>query len=292
MRERATRYRFVQRAVSRFMPGETAEDALACARELKQEAIGAVFTFLGENVSDASEAERVTEHYLDLLDHIGTLQLGSEVSVKLTQLGLDLDQEICHSNLVRIVERAGGGSTVWIDMESSPYVDRTLEVYRRIRKAYTNVGICLQAYLHRTAADVASLIPLGACIRLVKGAYKEPPSVAFPKKDQVDENFFKLTCQLLKDEAASAGVRAAIATHDLELIGRIIEYAQSKELGKERFEFQMLYGIQRQEQLRLAREGWKSIVLVAYGSYWFPWYMRRLAERPANVLFVLRNLWA
>jgi proline dehydrogenase len=292
MRERATRYRFVQRAVSRFMPGERAEDALACARELKQQEIGAVFTLLGENVSDAAEAERVTDHYLGLLDRIRTLQLGSEVSVKLTQLGLDLDQEICHSNLLRIVERAGAGSTVWVDMEASPYVDRTLEVYRRIRKAHANVGICVQAYLHRTSADVASLIPLGASIRLVKGAYKEPPSVAFRSKDQVDENFFKLTCQLLSDEAVSAGVRAAIATHDLELIGRIIEYAKSKELGKERFEFQMLYGIQRQEQLRLAREGWKSIVLVAYGSYWFPWYMRRLAERPANVLFVLRNLWA
>lgn len=290
MRQRATRYRFVQRAVARFMPGETADDALACARELKQQSIGAVFTLLGENVRDPSEAERVTQHYLSLLGRVRALGLGSEVSVKLTQLGLDLAPEICFANLLRIIERAGAHSAVWIDMESSPYVDKTLEIYRRARGAYENVGICLQAYLHRTAADVANLIPLGASIRLVKGAYKEPPTIAFPNKDRVDENFFKITVELLGEEAAAARVRVAIATHDLKLIRRITEYARSKNLGKDRFEFQMLYGIQRQEQLRLAREGWKSVVLVAYGSYWFPWYMRRLAERPANVLFILRNL--
>ena len=292
MRERATRYRFVQRAVSRFMPGETAEDALACAGELKAQCIGTVFTLLGENVKDPSEAERVTEHYVALLDRARSLGLGSEVSVKLTQLGLDFAPEICHANLLRIIERAGAQSTVWIDMESSAYVDRTLEIYCCARKAYQNVGVCLQAYLHRTAADVAKLIPLGASIRLVKGAYKEPAAVALPNKEQVDENFYSVACQLLSDEAAAARVRAAIATHDSKLIRRITDYAQSKKLSKDRFEFQMLYGIQRQEQLRLAREGWKSVVLVAYGSYWFPWYMRRLAERPANVLFVLRNLLA
>ncbi|MGB8476942.1 MAG: proline dehydrogenase family protein [Candidatus Acidiferrum sp.] len=291
MRERATRYRFVKRAVSRFMPGETAEDALACARELKQETIGTVFTLLGENVSDAVEAARVTEHYLGLLDRISALQLGSEVSVKLTQLGLDLDQEMCLSNVARIIERAGSGSTVWIDMEASQYVDKTLDVYRRVQKTYANVGVCLQAYLYRTAKDVENLIPLGASIRLVKGAYKEPATIAFSSKAQVDENFFKIACVLLSDEARSAGVHAALATHDLKLIQQVTEYAGQKGLGKDSYEFHMLYGIQRQEQLRLAREGWKSIVLVAYGSYWFPWYMRRLAERPANVFFVLRNLW-
>ena len=293
MRERATRYRFVQRAVSRFMPGETAEDALTCARDFKEHRIKTVFTLLGENVNDPAEAERVTEHYLGLLDRVHALGLESEVSVKLTQLGLDLDKEMCHANLVRIIERAGGGSTVWIDMEASPYVDATLEIYRRARKTYPNVGVCLQAYLHRTANDVASLIPIGASIRLVKGAYKEPPTIAFPRKDQVDENFFQVAAQLLTDEAHATHVRAAFATHDLKLIRRITDYAESRKRGKDDgFEFQMLYGIQRQEQLRLAREGWKSVVLVAYGSYWFPWYMRRLAERPANVLFVIRNLLA
>jgi proline dehydrogenase len=291
MREQATRYRFVQRAVSRFMPGETAEEALACAQDLKQQTICTVFTLLGENVSDASEANRVTEHYLDLLDRTRALKLGSEVSVKLTQLGLDLDQEICHSNLVRIIERADAGSTVWIDMEASQYVNRTLDLYRRVRNTYAHVGVCLQAYLYRTASDVESLIPLGSSIRLVKGAYREPSTIAFSSKTQVDDNFIKVACQLVSDEARAAGVRAAIATHDLNLIQQMINYAEQRRLSKESFEFQMLYGIQRQEQLRLAREGWKSVVLVAYGNYWFPWYMRRLAERPANVFFVLRNLW-
>ena len=292
MRERATRYRFVQRAVSRFMPGETVDDALSCAGELGQQSIASVFTLLGENLKDSSEAQQVTAHYLELLDRIRTLRLQGEVSVKLTQLGLDLDPALCHANVLRIVERAGTSSTVWIDMESSPYVDRTLDVFRSVRKMYANVGVCLQAYLYRTADDVASLLPMGASIRLVKGAYKESPAVAFPEKQQVDENFFKLTCQLLNGNGNCAPGRVAVATHDLKLIARITDHANSRNLGKERFEFHMLYGIQRQEQLRLAREGWKSVVLIAYGSYWFPWYMRRLAERPANVLFVLRNLVA
>jgi proline dehydrogenase len=292
MRERATRYPFVRRAVSRFMPGETAEEALTAARQLKTQSIGSVFTLLGENVKEPAEAQQVTDHYMKLLDRIRILQLHSEVSVKLTQLGLDLSSELCHTNLTRIVETADQGTTVWIDMEASPYVDVTLDMYRRVQKSHRNVGVCLQAYLYRTAADLASLIPLGAAIRLVKGAYKESSAVAFAEKDKVDENFFELCRELVSDAARNAGVRAAMATHDVNLIRRITEYVQSRKIGKNTLEFQMLYGIQQQEQLRLAREGWKSIVLVAYGSYWFPWYMRRLAERPANVLFVLRNLLA
>jgi proline dehydrogenase len=292
LRERATRTRFVRRAVSRFMPGETAEDALATAQALKQQSIGTVFTRLGENVSDPAEAGHVTEHYLGVLDRIGELGLGTEISVKLTQLGLDLGQDLCFANLSRIIERAGDGSLVWIDMEASNYVDVTLSLFRRARATYPNVGVCLQAYLYRTTDDLAQLIPLGSAIRLVKGAYKEPHNIAFPRKKQVDKNYFNLAGQLLSDDARAAGVRAAFATHDLQLIQRIIDYAHSKGLAKNGFEFQMLYGIQPQAQVRLAKEGWKSIVLVAYGSYWFPWYMRRLAERPANVWFVFRNLMA
>jgi proline dehydrogenase len=292
LRERATRYPFVRRAVSRFMPGETAEDALKTAVALKHQSIGAVFTRLGENVTDPAEAAQVAEHYLGVLERIRELGLNAEVSVKLTQLGLDLGQDLCYSNLIRIVESASGAGVVWIDMEASQYVDATLEIYRRARKAYPNVGICLQAYLYRTANDLASLIPLGAAIRLVKGAYKEQPRIAFPHKKQVDENYFKLAARMLSEEARAARLRAAIATHDRVLIRRIIDFVQAGNLSRDSLEFQMLYGIQAQEQLRLAREGWKSIVLVAYGNYWFPWYMRRLAERPANVWFVLRNLWA
>jgi proline dehydrogenase len=292
LRERATRYRFVRRAVTRFMPGETIEDALVSAGKLKQQHLGTVFTYLGENVTDPEEAKRVTDHYLNVLERVRALGLGTEVSVKLTQLGLDLDREFCYANLCSVITRAGAESVVWIDMEGSNYTDVTLDLYRRARANYSNVGVCLQAYLNRTEKDLTSLIPLGPAIRLVKGAYKEPLEIAFPNKKQVDENFFRLATQLVSDPARASGTRAAFATHDRKLIQRIIDFAQAEKLSKDSFEFQMLYGIQSQEQLRLAREGWKSIVLVAYGSFWFPWYMRRLAERPANVWFVLRNLFA
>ena len=292
LREHAAKHRFVRRAVSRFMPGETVSDALAAAVALRGGSIGSVFTRLGENVTDANEAEEVTTHYLEVLERIRVMGLGAEVSVKLTQLGLDLDLELCYGNLTEIIKNAGAKSVVWIDMEASNYVDATLDLYRRARKVFPNVGICLQAYLYRTANDLASLVPLGAAIRLVKGAYLEPPSVAMPRKSDVDAAFFALAQRMLADDARAAGVRPAFATHDRKLIQRIIEYAQSKNLGKVSLEFQMLYGIQTEEQLRLAREGWKSVVLVAYGSYWFPWYMRRLAERPANAWFVVRNLFA
>ncbi|HEV2233933.1 MAG TPA: proline dehydrogenase family protein [Terriglobia bacterium] len=292
MREHATRYGFVRRAVSRFMPGETVSDALTSAISLQGQSIGSVFTLLGENVSDPAEAERVTAHYVDVLRRIRETGLLTEVSIKLTQLGLDLSPELCYANVKKIIEQAGAGSVVWIDMEASNYVDATLELYRRARQAYPNVGICLQAYLYRTAKDIANLLPLGPAIRLVKGAYQEPATVAYPRKKDVDENYFALAKQMLSDDARAVGLRAAFATHDRKLIQRIIDDAELKKLGKDSFEFQMLYGIQREEQLRLAREGWKSIVLIAYGSFWFPWYMRRLAERPANILFVLRNLFA
>lgn len=290
LRERLPRYRFMRKAVARFMPGEEVSDALSAARKLQEIGIATVFTRLGENVTDAKEAENVTEHYLDVLDQIQSTGLPTEVSVKLTQLGLDLDKELCFANLARINERAGPKSRVWIDMEASNYVDATLELFRRVHTHHPTAGVCLQAYLYRTAQDLAALIPLGAAIRLVKGAYKEPPDRAFPKKQSVDESFFALSKQLLSEEARRAGVRAAIATHDRNLIRRVTDHAATLGLGKDLYEFQMLYGIQRAEQIRLARGGWKSVVLVAYGSYWFPWYMRRLAERPANVLFVLRNM--
>ena len=292
LREQAPRYGFVRRTVSRFMPGETVSDALAAAAALREQSIGTIFTQLGENVSDPTEAEQVTVHYLDVLDRIRSKGLHTEVSVKLTQLGLDLDPELCYKNLARVIEHAGTRSVVWIDMEASHYVDPTLALYRRAKLAYPNVGVCLQAYLFRTAQDLASLVPLGAAIRLVKGAYNESVEVAFPRKKDVDENYFALAKRLLGDEARARGVRAAMATHDQKLIHRITEFAASRGVSKDCLEFQMLYGIQRAEQRRLAQEGWNSIVLVAYGSFWFPWFMRRLAERPANAVFVIRNLLA
>jgi len=292
LRERATRYHFVRRTVSRFMPGEELDDAVAAARDFQRHSMATVFTHLGENVTRPDEVEKVAQHYLAVLDLIQALQLPTEISVKLTQLGLDLDSDTCYANLQKLIERACATSTVWIDMEASPYVDATLKLYRRARTAYPNVGVCLQAYLYRTTDDLAQLISLGPVIRLVKGAYREPASIAFRRKKDVDENFFALTKTLLGEEARCAGVRAAIATHDVNLIRRIQELSTSMGVAKESFEFEMLYGIQRAEQFRLAREGWRSTVLIAYGSYWFPWFMRRLAERPANVGFFLRNLFA
>lgn len=291
LREQAPRHVFMRRAVARFMPGESVEDALAAAAELGKKSIGSVLTHLGENVSDPAEAERVTQHYLEVLERIRAMNLNTELSVKLTQLGLDLDHELCYSNLERIIQHADEKGVVWIDMEASNYVDVTLEIYRRARRSFPNVGVCLQAYLYRTTRDLESLISMGPAIRLVKGAYREPPDRAFRRKRDVDENYFALCKTLLSPEARAAGVRAAFATHDRRLIRRILEFVELNRLEKDSLEFQMLYGIQRAEQERLAREGWRERVLISYGSYWFPWFMRRLAERPANVFFLLRNLF-
>jgi proline dehydrogenase len=227
---------------------------------------------------------------LDVLRRITALNLPTVISVKLTQLGLDFDREFCFENLCRILEAAPAEDMVWVDIESSPYVDATLDIYRRARALHANVGVCLQAYLYRTAQDLESLLPLGPGIRLVKGAYKEPPEIAFPRKSDVDENYFRLASVLLGEQARKQGMRAVIGTHDRALIGRIQALARERGLPKDSFEFHMLYGIQRAEQLRLANDGWRAGVLISYGKDWFPWYMRRLAERPANLLFVLRNI--
>ena len=223
---------------------------------------------------------------------ISAQNLAAEISVKLTHLGLDLDENFCFENLLSLIGITRESRTTWIDMEQSPYVDRTLQIYRRARDTGANVGVCLQAYLRRTESDLRELLPLGGAIRLVKGAYNEPANVAFPRKSDVDANYFKLSQFMLSPEARHRHLRAAIATHDRKLIQKIIDWAQQEGIPNDQLEFQMLYGIQRAEQLRLASLGCKSVVLVAYGAYWFPWYMRRLAERPANLLFLLRNLFS
>lgn len=299
LRERAPRLRFVRRAVTRFMPGEEASDGLNAAAAMWAQGVQAVFTKLGENVTARDEAQAVAEHYIGLYPQIAARHLPATVSVKLTQLGLDFDPKFCYQNVARIIETALAGSRangheppiVWIDMEASGYVDATLELYRRARQAYPNVGVCLQAYLRRTAADLESLLPLGPAIRLVKGAYQEPSSVAFSQKAEVDHNYFQLATRMLAPDARQAGLRLGAATHDRAMIARICAHVTAEKLDRGALDFQMLYGIQRAEQLRLAREGWRSTVLIAYGSFWFPWYMRRLAERPANVTFLLRNLF-
>jgi len=291
LRERAVNYRFVRRAVSRFMPGEDMEAALAAAQALNASGIGSVLTYLGENLQRAEEAEQVTRHYLDVLARVKRASLGAEISIKLTQLGLDLGAAACEAAVMTLVERArADGTWVWIDMESSAYTDVTLDIYRRARARFPNVGVCVQAYLHRTEQDLKTLIPLGGGLRLVKGAYREPPDKAFPKKRDVDANYLALAERLLGREARQAGVRAIFGTHDSSLIRRIEDLARVAALSPQDLEFQMLYGIQREEQVRLAARGYRFRVLISYGDAWFPWYMRRLAERPANVLFVLRHV--
>jgi proline dehydrogenase len=275
------------------MPGEEFADMLRAAGELAPSGIDTVFTRLGESVTDAAEAASVREHYLGALDEVKARGMRCEPSIKLTQLGLDIDRERCFAHLRALAERAHAtGNYLWIDMEQSAYVDVTLDLTRRIKAEFPRVGVCLQAYLYRTMDDLRSLIDLGIGVRIVKGAYKEPASVAMPKKSDVDENFFKLAVVMLEGLARKNGFRPVFGTHDLELIARIQGHAERAGLAARDVEVHMLYGIQRAGQTRLVKEGVNLRVLVAYGSYWFAWYVRRLAERPANVWFVVRSMFA
>lgn len=292
LREQATRRSFVRRAVSRFMPGETLDDALRAAQGLARHGLGAIVTELGENVTNADEARAEAARYVEALPRIRASGLDCEVSVKLTHLGLDQGVNHAVQNLGGLLDAAGpAGIRVWVDMEGTAYTDRTLEVYRRVRERHPTVGLALQSYLRRTPHDLAALLPLGPAIRLVKGAYLEPEELAFPDKKDVDEAFFQLSIRLLGEEARAAGAWLAAGTHDRRLIARIAEWAAAHSVPRDGWEYAMLYGIQRAEQLRLARGGWRTRVLISYGSHWFPWYMRRLAERPANMLFVARSLF-
>jgi proline dehydrogenase len=291
LRERATKAAFVKRSVRRFWPGDRVEDALAAAGELRPQGINTILTALGENLTDARDAEQVTQHYLEVFDKVAASGLDAHVSVKPTQLGLDLDRAMCERNLDRLLERAEQRNNfLWIDMEYSRYVDPTLELFRRARAKSPRIGIALQAYLYRTAKDVESLLPLGPAIRIVKGAYLEPPDIAYPKKSDVDENFYRLCVRLMSPEAQRAGALLHIATHDAALADRLDVYAREHNVPASAYEFAMLYGIGVGQQRRLASEGKRLRVLISYGEYWFPWYMRRLAERPANVWFVVKNL--
>ena len=291
LRERATRAAFVRRSVSKFMPGETIDEAIRAAQVLKQERINTILTRLGENITRIEEAEEVTQHYFEVLDKVAAAGLDAHVSVKPTQLGLDQDPALCRKNLDRLIERTEQRNNfLWIDMESSPYVEPTLDLFRYGRARTSRIGLALQAYLYRTEKDVESLVPLGSAIRIVKGAYLEPAEVAYPKKADVDENFYKLCVRLLQPDAVRAGCLLHIATHDMTLVERLTTYIAQNNVPSTAYELAMLYGIQRGHQQRLAREGKRLRVLISYGEYWFPWYMRRLAERPANVWFVVKNM--
>lgn len=292
LREHGTKAPFVRRAVSRFMPGEAFDDMLTAARTMAGQGVTAVFTRLGENVRDLAEADGVAAHYLEGIDRIHQLQLACEPSIKLTQLGLDIDRELAFGHLRELALRTQTtGNYLWIDMEQSHYVDVTLDLTRRLAEEFPRIGVCLQAYLFRTRQDLVDVMGRGIGVRLVKGAYNEPAAVAFPKKSDVDANYYALAQTMLEPGSRAAGARAVFGTHDLALIDTIRRHAASAHVKPLDYEFHMLFGIQRAAQLKLANEGAAVRVLIAYGAYWFPWYMRRLAERPANLWFVAKSMF-
>ena len=291
--QRAPRYRFVRKAVQRFMPGEDVSQALDAARALQEKRISTILTQLGENVESLEQAEGVTRHYLDVLDRVAAQKLDAAISVKPTQLGFDSNPDACLVNTERLLQRAEQlGNFVWIDMEGSPYTDGTLKLYRQVRGRHRDVGVAIQSYLYRTEKDVGELLPIAPSLRLVKGAYNEPPQLAYPRKKDVDENYWRLAQRLLTPAVFKDGTRPAFATHDTKLINKVEQLADQNGYSKPSVEFQLLYGIQRAEQVRLAQAGYRVRVLISYGSQWFPWYMRRLAERPANLGFLVRNLFS
>ena len=290
LRDHLPRMGFMRRAVRRFMPGETMDSAMDAAAPLQAASIGTMYTKLGENLESLDEADAVADHYIAVLDAIKARGLNGEISVKPTQLGLDLDEDRALAHVTRLAAHAAEtGSYVWIDMEGSAYVDATIRLYERLRAVAPRTGLCLQAYLHRTAADIERLRSLDPAIRLVKGAYDEPASIAFRDKRQVDATYVALAVSFLK-EGRGRPIRLGLGTHDVALIEQIAAAVAPAGIGLDGFEIEMLYGIRTGEQFRLARAGYRVQTLIAYGDAWYPWYMRRLAERPANVTFAIRSL--
>ena len=290
LKEHLPRLRFVRRAVRSFMPGEDLASAIAAAETTRAGGVTAAFTRLGENLTDLAEADEVAAHYLTVLDEIAERKLDAEVSIKLTQLGFDLDVDTAYRHFETIARRAAEiGTFAWIDMEGSDYVEGTIAFFERARAAHDNVGLCLQAYLHRTPADVQRLLPLQPAIRLVKGAYAEPAAIAYHAKREVDAAFLAIAStfvQAVRDGQA----RFMAGTHDVELIEQIARSGAAIGVEPARIEIEMLYGIRVDQQRKLAARGFDVRCLIAYGEHWYPWYMRRLAERPANVLFALRQI--
>jgi proline dehydrogenase len=275
-----------RKLATRFVAGETLDDALAVGRRLNAEGITITLDCLGESVTSLEEAAQARDVYLRTLEAMQQAGIQPNVSLKLTQFGIDLSLDACRQNVEQLVRRAAEiGGFVRVDMESSEYVDRTLALVADLNARYGAVGTVIQAYLYRSREDVEKLCDERTRIRLCKGAYLEPPSVAFPKKQQVDENYVALS-RLLLDR----GAYPAIATHDEKMIEAAKEHARARNLARDAFEFQMLYGIRRDLQQKLVAEGYRLRLYVPFGKAWYPYYMRRLAERPANVFFVLRNL--
>jgi proline dehydrogenase len=289
--EHVPQWGFVRRAVKRFMPGEDFDATLKAAVAFKTLGIGAVFTKLGENIKALSEATAAVEHYEMVLRTSVEAGLEPEISVKPTQVGLDIDPEATFANLNRLADAASKAKGfLWIDMEGSAYTDRTIDLYNRVHSRHPEVGVCLQAYLYRSAADIHRTLAFKPAIRLVKGAYAEPADRAFPAKRDVDANYLAL-CALMLPDVNRGRMRLVLATHDIPLIERIARFADAIGMDRHHLEVHMLFGIQSSQQVRLAAEGYRVKSLIAYGDAWYAWYLRRLAERPANVLFVARQMF-
>ena len=277
--------------VRRFVAGTTADDALAVLERLNARGLMGAVTYLGENVTTPADAERATQTYLHLLDEIKRRNLNAVPSLKLTHLGLDLGEPLCVANLSAVLERARAMSArVWVDMESSVYTDRTLALYARLRPMHPHLACVVQAYLRRTPADLERLIDLGATIRLCKGAYREPPAIAYPDKADVDQAYARLIDRLLGPDTLARGVYTGFATHDDRMLEHIRDRVRARRLAGGRFEIQMLYGIRPARHAALMADGLPVRVLVPFGEDWYGYFMRRLAERPANVLFFLKHL--
>jgi len=276
-----------RRMARRFVAGEELDDAIAAARACNQAGMMASLDYLGENVASEGDARRACDAYLAMFDRIAEEKLEANVSLKLSQLGLDLGEGYCQGLVEEIVARAAGhGNFVRIDMEGSAYTQRTIELAKRVRANCAAVGVVVQSYLFRSEQDVKELLAMGCRLRLCKGAYKEPPEIAFPQKADVDANYIKLMRLLLP-----SGIYHGIATHDPRMISATLEFARQQGIAKDQFEFQMLYGIRTDLQQKLVRDGYRVRVYIPYGRDWFPYFMRRLAERPANLIFFLRNLF-
>jgi proline dehydrogenase len=289
LKDFATRFRFFKKMTTRFVAGEDIEEAIAAIREINDKGCTASFDHLNESVANAAETEEEVREYLQILSRIDDTGIKSNVSIKLTQFGLEIDTELAYKNARQIVEDAARrGNFVRVDMEASKVTQITIDIFKRLRAEFglNDVGIVMQSYLRRTFDDVQDLLKIPARIRICKGAYNEPPEVAFPDKKDVDDNYVRVMQTLL-----SSGVYHGIATHDPKMIEATIDYAEREGIGREAFEFQMLYGVRRDLQVQLARDGYNMRVYVPYGKHWYPYFMRRLAERPANIWFVLKNMF-
>lgn len=286
LRKFSAKNRLAKKTARRFVAGETLKEGIEAAKALNSSGINVTMDFLGENTKNEEEAISCSKEIINILEAIEKEKISGNVSIKLTQLGLDLGEEFCKKMLINILEEAKKRNNfVRIDMESSDYTDKTLNLFYDVFESYKNVGIVIQAYLYRSIKDVEEIIKRGGRIRLCKGAYKEPKKIAFPKKKDVNENFIKIMKVLLDSK-----IYHAIATHDEKMISATISYVKEKNIPRDSFEFQMLYGIRRDFQNKLVKDGWKVRVYLPYGTHWYPYYMRRLAERPANLFFILRNL--